>query len=63
LGRISGPAQNLREFRDTRHAVIKKQRLSWENLRVSFKEFSSPGEPLRYHRTTGLTITQMQELL
>ncbi len=63
LGRISGPAQHLREFRDTRHAVIKKQRLSWENLRVPTKESSSPGEPLRYYRTTGLMITQMQELV
>ena len=43
--------------------VIKKQRLSWENLRVPTKEFSSPGKPLRYNRTTGLMITQMQELV
>jgi len=63
LGLISGTLQHLREFRDTPHAVIKKQRLSWENLRVPTKEFSSPGEPLRYYRTTGLMITQIQELV
>jgi hypothetical protein len=57
LKHISGAAYHLREFRDTLHAVIKKQRPSWENLRVPSKEFSSPGEPLRYNRTTGLMIT------
>jgi hypothetical protein len=34
-----------------------------EELRVPTKEFSSPGEPLRYYRTTGLMVTQMQELV
>src|SRR6266568_3995686 len=49
--------------RDTPASVIKEQRLSWKNLRVPIKEFSSPGEPLRYYRTTGLVLTQMQELV
>ena len=39
------------------------QRSSRDNLRVQIKEFSSPGEPLRYHRTTGLMLTQIQELV
>jgi hypothetical protein len=34
-----------------------------KDLRVPTKDFSSPGEPLRYYRTTGLTLTQMQELV
>src|SRR6266568_3814125 len=49
--------------RDTPASVIKEQRLSWKNLRVPIKELSSPGEPLRYYRTTGLVLTQMQELV
>ena len=32
-------------------------------MRVPTKEFSSPEEPLRYYRTTGLMVTQMQELV
>jgi hypothetical protein len=31
LGSISGAAQHIKELRDTPNAVIKKQRLSWEN--------------------------------
>jgi hypothetical protein len=34
-----------------------------KNTRVPTKEFSFPGEPLRYHRTTGLMMPQMQELV
>jgi len=56
-------AAHLKKSRDTPHSVIKEQRPSWKNLRVPPKEFSSPGEPLRYYRTTGLIVTQMQELV
>jgi hypothetical protein len=40
-----------------------KQRFPRKNTRVPTKEFSLPGEPLRYHRTTGLMMSQMQELV
>ncbi len=46
------------------HAINKKQRLSCEALReFILKEFSNPGETLRYYCTTGLMMTQMQELV
>ena len=56
-------AAHLRKSRDTPQPVVKEQRLSWKNLRLPTKEFSNPGEPLRYYRTTGLIFTQMQELV
>jgi len=56
-------AAHLRKYCDTPQPVIKEQRLSWKDLRVPTKNSQAPGEPLRYYRTTGLMVTQMQELV
>src|SRR5690242_12636361 len=63
FGLAPGAAAHLKKFRDTPHEIINKQRLSWQALRVPLTESSSLGEPLRYYRTTGLILTQMQELV
>jgi hypothetical protein len=54
--------QRLKKFHDTPHAVLKSNGPP-ERFESSDQRILSPGEPLRYYRTTGLTLTQMQELV